>query len=376
MVERRWLVCLGPPVVAAVAAGLLASVSIGAADQPWDPPPCPGGLASLSSAVTVPDPTADANRPVPDAWFTLDPLLDGSGTLAGQRLRAGLGSQRTRHVDLPPESSAAGPFGRLILVVADDERRSEIRAIDRRAGCAWRLGASTDVIRRVTLDPAAGAVFEFRVHRSTRADLGVWRRPLDGSAVRRVLGPLTADARFGRTFSTTLGWTSEGDRLVVQSCGAVQCRTRLVELSTGRVVVLLDPGQGELVGVAGGHAIGYGACDARPCPILTTDIASGQARPLAGAAGLASLVTTPIGPRVATDTVRGAEVHRLDGAIEQTVGPPEAGLRLVPSSHGAASGTGVPPGWLAWAPDGRSPDGAMLTRLSDGQIVRLAEVTP
>jgi hypothetical protein len=313
---------------------------------------------------------------VPDAWFTLDPYLDDAGTLAGQQLRLGLGGPRSRHVALPAESMAAGPFGRVVLTVADDARRSEIRAIDARRGCAWSLGGADDVIRDVTLDPAGTAVWEFRVDRTTRADLGVWRRPLDGTSPKRILPPPPADERFGRTWSTSLGWTAEGGQLVVESCAEHQCRSRVVDPATGAVHFLDDDGNGQLVGVADGTAVGYAACDALPCAVVATDLESGKRHVVAASAGAAAVVATPDGPRVVVETPGGAEIRRLNGTVSAAVTQPEPWLHLVPTVLGASSGTGLPPDWIAWSADGRSPHDAVLTRLSDGRILPVAEVQP
>ena len=296
----------------------------------------------------------------------------------GHRLRIGTGADPGRFLGLPPESAAAGPFGRLVLVVADDGRASTIRAIDRGAGCAWTIATSPDVVRRITLDAAGANLYEHRLDRRSRADLGVWRRPLDGSAPERVLGPLPADRDVGMTFSTTLGWSAEGDRLVVQQCGALRCRTRLLDPATGASVTLAGTDHGELVGVAGGRVVSYATCPGLPCPLEATDVAGGRQTVLDRAAALARLVVTADGPRVAVETgIEGGtlRVVRLDGSLDATFALPDPALRLMPGADRAVAGTRLPPGWLVVAPDGRSPDGAVLTRLSDGATVGLREVT-
>ncbi len=373
MVERRWLQRLGPPAAGALAVALVAGTSIGAADGTWEPPACPGEAEAVldAAAATSPVDAAATAR----GWFTLDPQLDATGTLSGQRLRIGGGRERTRSIPVPPESAAAGPFGRVILVAADDGVRSTIGAVDTAARCRWELGTSTDVVRAVTLARDGSAIYEFRVERATRADLGVWRRALDGAAPTRVAPPPDRDARSGPTFVTTLGWTAEGDELVVQSCGAVVCRVRLVDPATG--VVTAVPGRhGELVGVAAGRAVAYEPCLGLPCAVGATDIASGRRVTLAADAGLARLVATPGGARVAVQPAtdaRRVHVHRLDGSLEDVVSVPD-NLALMPVSERALAGAAPPDGWLVLAPDGRSPDGAILTRLVDGATVEVREV--
>ncbi len=377
MVERRWLLRLVPPVAASIAAGMLATSSIGAADGAWEPPPCAGGPERFVGAARAAGPATPAEL-ADEAWFKLDPQLDDAGGLSGQRLHIGIGRNRARFVELPPESAAAGPFGRTVLAAADDGTGSTIRAIDAASGCAWALGESSDVVRRVTLAPDASAVYEFRVDRASRADLGVWRRPLDGAPPRPVLPPPTPDDRIGPTWSTTLGWTAEADRLVVQSCGAVRCRTRLLDPASGvaQAVDLLD--QGELVGVAGGHAVAYAPCIGLPCPLLSVDLDDATTSVLQAEAGLATLVATDAGPRVAAEVAGQAgtiDVVRPDGTDRVSLHADD-GLRVMPGADRAVAGTRVPPGWLVASPDGRSPDGAVLIRTLDGAPVEVREVIP
>jgi hypothetical protein len=312
---------------------------------------------------------------VPDAWFTLDPELDDAGTLVGQRLRLGLGSFRARYVDLPPESTAAGPFGRIVVVTSDDERRSQVRAIDARARCSWQLGSSPDVVRAATLAPDGSAIFEFRVDRTSRADLGVWRRPLDSAPMDRLLPPLPADDHFGPTWSTSLGWSADGDRLVVQSCAAAACRTRVVDPVTRASTLIDAPDQGVALGLMGDTLVSYAACHALPCPIVATDLATRTRRLIAAAAGHAVLAAAG-NPGVVVETPEGAAIHRLDGVRGPTLGRPQAAAQLVPSVLGATASPGLPDGWVGWARDARSPAGATLTRLSDGRAVPVEEVAP
>jgi hypothetical protein len=242
-VEKRWLLRLGPPLAALVALGglgLLASASAVVTEPPWDPPDCGPGAESAADAAALPRPEAP-ERLADEAWFRLDPVLDEAGTLAGQRLELGLLGGVSRQIALPPESFAAGPFGGLVLVGSDDGADSTLRAIDASASCARLIARVSSVIRRAVIDPAGINVYEFRVDRATRADLGVWRRPLAGGRDERVVDPLPADARFGRTFSTELTWSLEGDRLVVQQCGYTSCRTRLVDPGTGQVRTIARP---------------------------------------------------------------------------------------------------------------------------------------
>lgn len=380
--EKRWLLRLGPPLVAVGALGLVASVSAGATgDRPWDPPDCGPGADPATTRAALSRPGGPEGL-TGEAWYRLDPVLDASGTLSGQRLELGLHGRGGRYVELPPESFAAGPFGRLVLVGSDDGNVSTVRAIDASAACARLIARESSVVRRAVIDPAGATVYEFRVDRATRADLGVWRRPLAGGDAERVLAPLPADERFGRTFSTELAWSLEGDRLVVQQCGYTSCRTRLVDPGSGLVSTIARPEIGELVGVAGGRVVAYAACHGLPCQIVSVDASSGQTALVAEAAGLAQLVPTDTGPRVIHETGPEADRHLrstdLAGGSAVTIPASVGDLRLVPASARASAGTQLPAGWVLLAPDGRRAGGSgrpVLVRLADGLTVPLGEVT-
>jgi hypothetical protein len=370
MVERRWLLRLVPPGLAVGAAGLALAGTIGAYAGAWDPPPCPGGRATLARALQAPGPASVAELRE-TVWYTLDPRLDERGELSAQWLRIGFGAARARHVELPPESWASGPYGRVVLVAADDGAASRLVAFDGRAGCRWDLGTSRDVIRRAVID-ARGEVHEFRVARQTRADLGIWRRGTAGDPPVNVLAALPGDGRVGRTFTTSLSWSDDG-RLAVQSCGAVICRTRLFEPRTGRTTPV--PGDhGELIGVMGDRVATYAPCLGLPCPVLVADLVTGTTTELAHEAGLATIVPTGDGPRLVTEGPAGLEVRLPDGTRETVLADGERPDRLMPGPERALAGTLLAPGWVVRSPDGRSPDGAWLTRLSDGTTVPVAEV--
>ena len=166
---------------------------------------------------------------------------------------------------LAREAFATGPFGAVVLVGSDDGTTSRVQAVDVASGCAWPIADERDVIRRATIDPTGAFIYEMRVDRATRADLGIWRRAVAGTeAVQRVLGGLLSDARFGRTFSTEFTWDVAGDRLAVQSCGELSCRIRVISPGGGPVVTLDSPDLGTIVGLDGDHAVTYEACRDSP----------------------------------------------------------------------------------------------------------------
>lgn len=383
MVESRWLRWIGPGVVALGALGFIASTTIGAGAGPWAPLACAGPPTDRIAAARETTAAAPADlRGAP--WFRLDPLLDAAGALHGRRLTLGLDGKRTaRNLDLAAESFAAGPFGRLILAGSDDGATSRLQAIDLASDCAWAVGDEGSVIRRATIDPAGTSVYEMRVDRASRADLGIWRRPMDGSApARRVLEPLPADGRFGRTFSTEFTWSIGGDRLAVQSCGEVACRTRVITPDGGPTMTLETPDLGLLVGLDGDRVVTYEACRGLPCPIVSTDLLTGDRQMLAPSGGLAIVVPTPDGSRliheVGATTGRGLRAVALDGRTAVDLGPVPDGLRLHPSAVRADAATRLPPGWVLLAPDGRMPaDGApdrpQLRHVPDGSTIPLDE---
>ena len=383
MVESRWLRWIGPGVVAFGAMGLIASTTLGAGARPWTPSACAGPPTDLVAAARQHDRTTLTDmRGAP--WFRLDPVLDGDGALSGQRLLLGLDGQRTmRSLDLAREAFAAGPFGRIVLTGSDDGTASRVKAIDVADGCAWGLADERDVIRRATVDSSGTFVYEMRVDRATRADRGVWRRPLDGSeGARQLLGPPPTDDRFGRTFSTELSWDEAADRLAVQSCGEIACRIRVIERSGGAVATLDDPDLGPIVGLDGDLAVTYEACRGLPCPIVSTDLRTGARRVIADAAGLAVVLTTSDGSRVVHE-VGSASQGRLrsvtpDGEAARDIGTLPDGLRLHPSATRAGAATSVATGWVLLAPDGRLPADATTARpqlrhVPDGATVSLDE---
>jgi hypothetical protein len=367
--------------VAIGASAALVASTLAARDHPWAPQACAGtGAVRVEQARTAapPDLAAIAGEP----WFRADPRLDGDGALDGQRLtvgRRGRGAPAT--IVLPPESFAAGPFGDLILVGEDDGVASRLSTFDAGAGCSSPVDTTADVIRRATVSPDGSTLYEARVARYDRTDLGIWSRPLAGSVpARPVMAPPAEDARFGRTWSTELMWSVEGDRLVVQSCGEVACRTRLFDASDGSIDMVDDPSVGGVVGVAGGRVIAHAACRGFPCPLVATHVASGARQVLAEASGPAIVVSEPGAVRIVHETgdTDGRRLRTIasDGSGAADLGPIPAGLGL-----GSGSGLRLPPGWVLLAPDGRLPITAVdprltLRRIADGRSVLLDEVLP
>ncbi len=385
MLESRWIRWVGPGVIALVALGSLSTVAIGAGPVAWTARPCADDGASLAAAMRPSGAIglADLRGAV---WYRLDPQLDRSGALRGQRLAIGTdGGRSGRSLDLPPESFAAGPFGRLVLVGRDDGVMSRLGAVDVAAGCSFELAAGPDVIRRATIDPAAATVYEMRVDRATRADLGIWSRPLDGSRpAAPVLGPIDPDERFGPTFTTEFAWDAAGHRLAIQSCGEAACRVRVLDTTSGLVSLVDDPGIGALVALDDDRLVTYETCPGWPCPIVAVDVETGHRQALADAAAASVVVSTSDGPRLVHEVIDGPGVRlrsvALDGSVSDDLGPLPDGLRLQGNPLATDAATRVPDGWVLVTPDGRlSAAGpgsqTQLRHVPDGASVQLQEVS-
>ena len=371
--ETRWSHHVGRagPAVAGVAVlGMLATTVLGAGPpeaRAWPGLACPGAPAVATGEVGT--------------WFRLDPRLDGAGSLAGQQLVVGgAATAATDTVALDREAFAAGPFGGTVLIGTDDGTASRVSLLDVGRRCGWSLGSERDVVRRATLDPAGDAVYEVRVDRITRADLGVWRRSLAGGEATRVLEPIAADGRFGRTWSTEFMWQEDGIGLAVQSCGEAACRIRLVDPDGGPVRTIADPSLGELVGWASGRLITRGACRGRPCPAVAIRLAD-RARtvldPMADGVAMARAADgRPVLILAAESTDRRVRSMSLDGRRVNALGTLPPGLRLLNSASRDGAAASVAAGWLAVAPPGPgSPLGNLVRQwhLADGRVETLGE---
>ncbi len=323
MEPMRWIRGVVPLAAAALmGAGVMTRPPVlVAADPPWEPPPCtdsgPPGVGRVSTAA---------------AWYRLDGVLDEAGTLAGGRLSLGLVGGVTRHLALPSESFASGPVRGIVLVGADDGTRSRLSLVDVVRGCATALPDESSVVRSALIAPDAAALVEHRVDRVTRADLGVWRVPLRGGRVSRIVGPPAADERYGRTFTTELRWAPDG-RIAVTSCGERACRTRLVEPRSGHVVEVGPTGS--VLGIdADGGVIAHEACGGYPCPLVRLE-AGGRARVLVKAAGRAAMASDRVVYETGHDGLRVLDLET--GSVDAVRG---AG-GLLPVGDGSMAPAGV-----------------------------------
>jgi hypothetical protein len=368
MAEARWFRRAAPGVAILGALLLVASTTTGAHAPHWQPAMCAG------PARTGPGPIG--------AWYRLDPtLVDGART--GQRLSIGMArAASVRALDLDAESFAAGPFSGTVLLGTDDGTSSRLSLIDVAAGCAWPVGRSDDVIRRATITPDGETVVEFRVDRRSRADLGVWRRPLarPGPGVR-ILPPIAPDIRFGPTWLTELAWSDDGGLLAVQSCGEVACRVRWVDTASGASGIVADPSLGDMVGLTRRLFVAQGACRGLPCPIRSVDLRTGSTMILVAAAGQATVVRDRDATRLVYEVdANGAAVGTIavDGSGARPLPIDGAGERLIAGPAWAGGSAELPLGWIAFGPDGRvplsGPVGVVLRHLADGRSAAFDEV--
>lgn len=384
MKESRWLRWIGPGVIALGAVGLIASTAAGAGQRAWTPRACGDESGGRVAAARSAGPIGLGDLRL-EPWFRLDPRLDRAGALQGQRLALGSdGNRSSRIMDLPPESFATGPFGRIVLVGADDGSISRLEAVDVAGKCSWTVAQESAVIRRATVDPAGEAIYEMRVDRETRADLGIWMRPLDGSLpAARVLDPIDLDDRFGRTFTTEFAWDISGRTLAIQSCGETACRTRIFDPDGGSTRTIAESDLGTLVGLDGDALITYAACPGLPCPIVAVNLETGTREVLADAAAVAVVITTPDGTRLVHEVFDKSGIAlraiAIDGSSVSDLGRLPDRLRLHANPGIADAANRVPIGWALLSPDGRLPFGGpdahtQLRHVPDGTTVQLDEV--
>lgn len=314
-----------------------------------------GGSPLLAAGPTAWAPTACGSGGAPPgegiAWYRLDPVLDGAGTLASMRLLAGGAEGPGRIMTLAPEAFASGPVLGRVMVGEDDGARSVLRALDPRRGCATVIANVRDAVVRSAVATADGrALYEHRVDRRTRADLGIWRRGLAGwrtqGPARRVLEPLPVDAAYGPTFTTGLAVTWGGE-VTVSSCGELACRTRVLE-ADGRVR-LVGP-TGPALGVIDRTLVARDVCRGLPCPIVAHE-PDGTRRVVVQDARLAALGGD--GDRFAV--VEGADglLRTIDVRSGSTAAVDAQGALPVAGGSLATSGASSASGEVLLAPGGR-----------------------
>jgi hypothetical protein len=315
-----------------------------AAGPPWLPPPCPPSEAQEHAASGT--------------WYRLDGVQDTAGTLTGQVLSVGVIGGPSRTMALAPEAFASGSHQGLVLVGEDDGTRSRLSLVDPAHDCARVVGETDDVVRSALVSLDGTAVWEHRVARAAREDLGIWRRPLDGRPATRQLRGAPADARYGRTFATELRWTPDG-ALAATTCGESACRTRIMD-EAGGPVTTVGP-TGPVLGAGGdGTVVAYRVCGGFPCAIERHG-AGPAPEQLVAAAGRAAVA----GNRLVFEPVEGGlRAMDLDGTGTSVIA---AATDLIPLGDGsrATAGGERRDGSVLLAPHGRL-DGATLMVLDRG----------
>ncbi len=307
------------------------------------------------------------------AWYRLEPLLDGTGTLVGRQLTAGRGTARWT-AQLSPESFASGPVGGRVLVGDDDGHRSRLRVLDTVRGCWSVVGTEAGVIRSALLTSDAAGVYEHRVDRATRRDLGVFLREIRGSgAPRQVAAGLEADAVHGPTFSTTLLLGDDG-QLAVSSCGERACRTRVVNPATGAASPIRETGPA--AGVVGAQLVAPEPCEGLPCPMQVIDVASGGATSLGPVMGPAVLAPDGSGA-VVLPAEAGLRVARPDDPARSAEVPGTRGLAPIARTSTSETGFEGPAGLVAVGPGGSAADPSLVRLLNPATLqITAGEVLP
>ena len=331
---------------------------------------------------------ADRRRRRPGRWYRIDPVVD-AGARTGQRLvlgRAGEPRHATRSTwtrsRSRPARSAARSWSAPMTA-----RRSRLSLVDVARGCAWPLADSSDVVRTATLAPDGATLFEFRVDRRTRADLGVWRRPLDGSTpAARVLPPIAADARFGPDLAHR---PSSGARTAGRWRSSRAARSRAASASSTRATATCGSW---LTRRSATSSASPGIDWSRTAPAagsparsLSLDVVTGstldprsgrrpgRAEPRRRRADRSSSTrSAPAGDHLRVVGARWPRTRRSSTATPTADGSSPG--PLAPASGGRAR-----PGWLLFGPDGRLPiDGSLrplLRHVPDGRAVPLDEVS-
>lgn len=224
-----------------------------------------------------------------------------AGVYTGQTLTIN-GAGRSTSISLPAESFVGKQTGDALVYTRFTNGKSEVHVVDVATSCDAIVARPAGIVRSAVLDPSAAAVYIHAVSNPARTDLGVTHYALDGSASTQAVPPLPDDPDFGLTFGTQLGWSTDGTALFVQSCGAEQCRTRVLDVVPNALATYDDAGQGSIVGVTSKHVVTFAACDGSPCPVISIDRSSAAERVLAQQAISASIVATAAGSAEATIT--------------------------------------------------------------------------
>ena len=274
----RRVVILGPPLVMvlAMASALRGAPRVAAGSQPL-----PAQLVACTPTAAT---TAAAPGSADGTWWDQRPNTDAQGSLTGWTVTIGAPRARSLALSLPPGSFVSGPNQGHIVATVEDGIHSTIQIIDTAARCSRSLPIERSIARRAVLAQDGSTTLVHLLERDTRADLGTWRVPLDGSRPTQLLVPSTAAelrrAGIMRVWSTGLTLSADGARLAVQSCDPDRCLTRVLDLATGAIATI-DGEHGSVVGIVGPMLITRAACPGLPCDILAWDLRTGRSTTLA-----------------------------------------------------------------------------------------------
>lgn len=327
----RRVVILGPPLVMVLAT---ASALRGAPRVVAGSLPLPIQLAACAPAEARP---ATAPGSAEGTWWDQQPTTDAHGSLTGWTVTVGAPKARSMTIALPPGSFVAGPNLGRIVATAEDGTRSTVRVVDTAAHCSRSLTIEGSIARRAVLAPDGRTALVHLLERGTRADLGIWRVPLDGSRPSRLFAAPTRaalqSAGIKRVWSTDLRLSADDARLAVQSCDPDHCLTRVFELATGAMATIHGE-HGSMVGILGRTLITRAACPGLPCDILAWDLRTGRSKVIATATSGAAV--TPDGRAVvirrAADGAVSAAVVDVSTGRRQDLGDLERGVFLQDST--------------------------------------------
>ncbi|MEO8207906.1 MAG: hypothetical protein ABI598_02630 [Chloroflexota bacterium] len=356
-----WLVLMGPPLIAVIAAGLTIQLT-----------PVIRGSSATTQSVAMQSATAqsalgpckrEGGRQAPSApaagtWWRATADLDAKGGLIGWNVSFGAPETRDSLLIVSPGSSVSGPRTGTIAIAEDDGATSVIHLVRPVRGCQDRIEVGAQIARHAVFDPTADGLLVHLLERGTRRDLGIWFVPEARGLPSLVVAPVEQAelerAGVGEVWTTNIEASDDGLYLAVQSCDPDGCLTRIQDRRTG-VVAALDGSSGAMVGFAGPTLVVMGACSGLPCPVVVWNIAGGPAREIApsvlGAAVAGNLVIAVVAgeggvPESIAVDLRSRtrrSIGALDGGLLPLGGSAAfAGIETSPDQIGVARPDGMP----------------------------------
>jgi len=262
-----------PTIEAGSGATPTAGTDRGTVDQPES---ATGAAAALPCSPRRARPARPAKAPPVTFRGVIDQRGEQVGRMLSLRARQGVDVS----VSLPADSFIAQPHGDWLVYGAARGKGSEVRAIDLETGCDLRLAQVAGIARAAVMTADGSAVYVHQVDPRSRRDLGVSRVDLPSGETRQVMPPFNAGAAFGPVYATSLSWNFSGTKLAVQSCGAGECHTRLLDPSSGTITEHRQ-GHGALVVVTATELIAFAAGHVRPAQLIAISIADSGVRVLA-----------------------------------------------------------------------------------------------